>query len=104
MQIDVRFLPNPFWQPELRHLTGLDAPVSDYVTSHPDAIEFLKKYADLLDLMTTGYLREGKRFVTLAVGCTGGQHRSVAIAENLTARLVKQGMECVVVHRDRGRE
>jgi UPF0042 nucleotide-binding protein len=101
---DVRFLPNPFWQEELRHLTGTDSAVNDYVVSHADAVTFLDKYTDLLNLVTDGYMREGKRYVTIAVGCTGGQHRSVAIAENLTARLVKHGVDARVVHRDRGRE
>jgi UPF0042 nucleotide-binding protein len=101
---DVRFLPNPFWQEDLRHLTGTDSAVNDYVVSHADAVTFLDKYTDLLNLVTDGYMREGKRYVTIAVGCTGGQHRSVAIAENLTARLVKHGVDARVVHRDRGRE
>jgi len=101
---DVRFLPNPFWNPELRHLTGLDAPVNDFVVSQIGAVEFLDAYASLMNLVTDGYIREGKRYVTIAIGCTGGQHRSVAIAENLSARLVKNGVECHVVHRDRGRE
>ena len=101
---DVRFLPNPFWQPELRHQTGLDAPVNDYVVSQPDAQKFLDSYSDVLKIVMSGYIREGKRYVTVAVGCTGGQHRSVAMAENLGARLVQAGVEVSVVHRDRGRE
>jgi UPF0042 nucleotide-binding protein len=101
---DVRFLPNPFWKDELRHLTGTDAAVNDYVVAHSDAVTFLDKFTDLLNLVTDGYMREGKRYVTIAIGCTGGQHRSVAIAENLTARLVKHGVDARVVHRDRGRE
>lgn len=101
---DVRFLPNPYWVPELRKLTGLDASVNDYVVAQPGAREFLDSYSGLLQLVTAGYLREGKRFLNVAVGCTGGQHRSVAMAENLAARLVQQGVECAVVHRDRGRE
>jgi UPF0042 nucleotide-binding protein len=101
---DVRFLPNPYWVPELRDLTGLDAPVSDYVTDLPDAREFLDRMASMVDLVSDGYLREGKRYVTVAVGCTGGKHRSVAMAENLATRLVKHGVEVLVVHRDLGRE
>jgi UPF0042 nucleotide-binding protein len=101
---DVRFLPNPFWIEELRHLTGLDAPVNDYVVEQPDAKFFLTQFSGLLQGVTEGYLREGKRYVTVAIGCTGGQHRSVAIAENLAARLVKHGVEVHTVHRDRGRE
>lgn len=101
---DVRFLPNPFWVPELRELSGLDAEVSDYVTELPEAREFLDSMAGMLDLVSDGYLREGKRYVTVAIGCTGGKHRSVAMAENLAARLVKVGVEVLVVHRDLGRE
>jgi len=102
--VDVRFLPNPHWVPELRPLTGLDAEVSDYVVAQPAAREFLDRYSDLLHFIADGYLREGKRYVTVAVGCTGGKHRSVAMAEHLAARLVKDGVETMVVHRDLGRE
>ncbi len=101
---DVRFLPNPFWVPELKELTGLDPDVSDYVTGQDEAREFLDRMAGMLDLVSDGYLREGKRYVTVAIGCTGGKHRSVAMAENLAARLVKHGVEVLVVHRDLGRE
>jgi UPF0042 nucleotide-binding protein len=101
---DVRFLPNPYWIPELRHLRGLDAPVNDYVVGQEGAREFLDLYAGVIDLATEGYLREGKRFATVAVGCTGGKHRSVSIAENLAARLVRVGLAVSVVHRDLGRE
>jgi UPF0042 nucleotide-binding protein len=101
---DVRFLPNPYWVPELRDLTGLDPAVSDYVTDPSDARDFLDRQAAILDLVSDGYLREGKRYVTVAIGCTGGKHRSVAMAENLAARLVKVGVEVLVVHRDLGRE
>jgi UPF0042 nucleotide-binding protein len=101
---DLRFLPNPYWDPKLKDLTGLDAAVNYYVVSSDQAQEFLTKYAELIDLVEDGYLREGKRFVTIAMGCTGGKHRSVAMAENLSARLVKSGVEVRVVHRDLGRE
>lgn len=101
---DVRFLPNPFWVPELRELTGRDAAVSDFVVEQPGAAAFLTAYAELLKLAADGYLVEGKRYVTIAVGCTGGKHRSVAMAENLGAQLVKAGMETTVMHRDLGRE
>lgn len=101
---DLRFLPNPYWDPKLKDLTGLDASVNDYVVSSDQAQDFLTKYAELIDLVEDGYLREGKRFVTIAMGCTGGKHRSVAMAENLSARLVKSGVEVRVVHRDLGRE
>ncbi len=101
---DMRFLPNPFWVPELREHTGRDGDVSDYVTKHPEAREFLDRYTELLNLVADGYLREGKQYVTIAIGCTGGKHRSVAMTEHLAARLVKEGMETLVVHRDLGRE
>ncbi len=101
---DLRFLPNPYWDPKLKELTGLDAAVNDYVVASDQAQEFLTKYAELIGLVEDGYLREGKRFVTIAMGCTGGKHRSVAMAENLSARLVKAGVEVRVVHRDLGRE
>jgi UPF0042 nucleotide-binding protein len=101
---DVRFLPNPYWVPELRDLSGLDAEVSDYVTELPEAREFLDRMAGMVDFVSDGYLREGKRYVTVAIGCTGGKHRSVAMAENLAARLVKVGVEVLTVHRDLGRE
>ncbi len=102
--LDARFLPNPYWVPELRPGSGLDADVHDYVVEQPDARPFLDTAAALVNLMATGYLREGKRYVTVAVGCTGGRHRSVALAEDLAARLVKSGVETSVVHRDLGRE
>lgn len=104
MVADVRFLPNPFWEDSLRESTGLDAPVSDYVTKAPDARNFLDIYSELVNLVADGYLREGKQYVTIAVGCTGGKHRSVAMTEHLATRLVKQGVETLVVHRDLGRE
>jgi UPF0042 nucleotide-binding protein len=102
--VDCRFLPNPHWVPELRDRTGLDPDVNDYVVEQPGAKEFLDRYAELLQLIAGGYLREGKRYVTVAVGCTGGKHRSVAMSEHLAARLVRDGVESVVVHRDMGRE
>lgn len=101
---DVRFLPNPHWIEELRPLSGLDAPVNDYVTEMDEARAFLDQFAALMDLVSDGYLREGKRYVTIALGCTGGKHRSVAMAEHLAARLVKRGVEARVVHRDLGKE
>lgn len=101
---DMRFLPNPYWDPKLKDLTGLDEPVNDYVVEQPEAKAFLDNYANLVSLIEDGYLREGKRFVTIAMGCTGGKHRSVAMAENLAARLVKNGVEVRVFHRDLGRE
>jgi UPF0042 nucleotide-binding protein len=103
--IDVRFLPNPFWIPELREQTGLDTDVRNYVLSQEGADEFLDRYYDLLKLIGAGYQREGKRYLTLAVGCTGGKHRSVAISEELASRLSSDDRMAVkVVHRDLGRE
>jgi len=102
--VDVRFLPNPHWIPDLRPMSGLDAEVSDYVVAQPRAREFLDRYSELLHFVADGYIAEGKRYVTVAVGCTGGKHRSVAMAEHLSARLVKDGVETLVLHRDLGRE
>ncbi|MCH6159660.1 RNase adapter RapZ [Streptomyces marispadix] len=101
---DCRFLPNPHWVPELRPYTGMSEEVSDYVFDQPGAKEFLDRYAELLQLIAAGYRREGKRYVTVAVGCTGGKHRSVAVSEKLARRLSGAGVETVVVHRDMGRE
>jgi RNase adapter protein RapZ len=102
---DARFLPNPFWVPELRHLGGEDAAVSDYVLSQPGAREFIDAYSKVLELVLAGYQRENKRHATIAIGCTGGKHRSVALLRELAARL--EQMPDIVVsvkHRDRGRE
>jgi UPF0042 nucleotide-binding protein len=104
MVADMRFLPNPHWVPELRHQTGLDAPVREYVRGQPDAEVFLDNYEALLESLTGGFVREGKRFVTLAIGCTGGKHRSVAMSEALGERLRGHGVETLVMHRDLGRE
>lgn len=101
---DMRFLPNPFWSPQLRDLTGRDAAVSEFVLAQPGAAEFVERYADLIDQVAAGYLVEGKRYVTIAIGCTGGKHRSVAVSERLAARLVRDGMSTSVIHRDLGRE
>jgi len=102
--VDVRFLPNPFWIPELRELTGLDQDVRNYVLSQEGAEEFLDRYHELLRLIGAGYLREGKRYLTLAVGCTGGKHRSVVMAKQIAARLAGSGASVRVAHRDLGRE
>ena len=102
---DMRFLPNPFWVPELRPLTGRDAPVAEFVMAQPGAEEFLDRSSDLLATMIDGYVREGRRYVTVAVGCTGGKHRSVATAEALSTRLAQgDRVDTFVVHRDLGRE
>jgi UPF0042 nucleotide-binding protein len=104
MVVDCRFLPNPHWIPDLRPRTGQDEQVRDYVLGQPGAVEFLDRYAELLALQKPGYLHEGKHYLTLAVGCTGGKHRSVVMAEQLAARLAEAGAEVKVVHRDLGRE
>ncbi|MEZ0089479.1 UPF0042 nucleotide-binding protein [Streptacidiphilus sp. EB129] len=102
--VDCRFLPNPHWVPELRSRTGTDEDVAGYVFDQPGAKEFLDQYGDLLRIVTDGYRREGKRYMTVAVGCTGGKHRSVAMSERLAKRLIADGLETVLVHRDMGRE
>ena len=101
---DVRFLPNPHWVPELRPHTGRDAAVRDYVLAQDGAQEFLDRYESVLRLVFDGYAREGKRYALVAVGCTGGKHRSVAMTEQLAARLGGDGVDVQVVHRDLGRE
>ncbi len=102
--VDARFLPNPHWLPELRAHTGQDADVRDYVLGQEDAGPFLDRYSDVLRLLIPGYRREGKRYLTLAVGCTGGKHRSVAIAEEFARRLRGEDVDAVARHRDLGRE
>lgn len=101
---DCRFLPNPHWVEELAPLTGEDAPVRDFVLGQRGAKKFLDAYVEAMRAVLAGFEREGKRFVTLAVGCTGGKHRSVAIAGQLAARLAETGAHIQVVHRDLGRE
>jgi UPF0042 nucleotide-binding protein len=100
---DVRFLPNPHWIEELRPLTGLDEPVRDYVLGQPDAVEFVRKVDDFLGFLLPAYVKEGKSYLTVAVGCTGGRHRSVALAEELGARVRARGYDPAVYHRDVGR-
>ncbi len=102
--VDVRFLPNPHWIPELRDLTGETDEVRDYVLAQQGATEFVDRYAELLEIIGAGYTREGKHYLTLAVGCTGGKHRSVVMAQELAARLTGMGVRATVVHRDLGRE
>jgi len=101
--LDVRFLPNPHWLPDLAPLTGLSPEVSGYVLGHEDAVEFLVRTGDLFDFLVPRYEAEGKSYLTIGIGCTGGRHRSVAIAERLGERLRDQaGIEVEVHHRDLG--
>jgi UPF0042 nucleotide-binding protein len=102
--VDVRFLPNPYWIPELRDLNGEDTEIRDYVLSQEGALEFLDRFTDILRIIGAGYTRESKRYLTLAVGCTGGKHRSVVLAHELAKRLSGMGVEATVAHRDLGRE
>jgi RNase adapter protein RapZ len=101
---DMRFLPNPHWVPELRPLSGRDEQVASYVKNRPEAQMFLDQYVPLLETVSAGYLKEGKRFMTVAIGCTGGKHRSVAMTEEIASRLGALGLAARPVHRDLGRE
>lgn len=101
---DMRFLPNPFWQPELKSDTGLDEAVRDYVLAQEGAAEFADAYLEALRPVLAGYARENKRYAVLGIGCTGGKHRSVAMSEHLAARLADSGVSVSVQHRDLGRE
>ena len=101
---DVRFLPNPHWIPELRPQNGLDSEVSEFVLAQQGAGEFLDSYLGMMDVVLPGYTREGKRYALLAVGCTGGKHRSVAMTQEIATRLEARGVHVAAVHRDLGRE
>ena len=98
--IDVRFLPNPYYDSALRPLTGLDGPVRDFVMLRDETIEFEKRWRDLLDVVMPGYVAEGKQQLAIAIGCTGGQHRSVALAESTGDYLKSRGYRVSVAHRD----
>ncbi|MCW2612819.1 MAG: RNase adapter protein RapZ [Actinomycetota bacterium] len=102
--VDMRFLPNPHWVPGLRPRTGQDPEVAGYVLGQPGAEDFLQRYAALLTEVVTGFRHEGKQYLTVAVGCTGGKHRSVASAERLAGLLAASGLPTRVAHRDLGRE
>ena len=102
--LDARFLPNPYWVPELREHTGREASVSRYVLGQRGASTFVETYARLISATAPGFEREGKRYLTVAVGCTGGKHRSVAIAEELARRLRGVRLSAHAQHRDLGRE
>jgi UPF0042 nucleotide-binding protein len=101
---DCRFLPNPHWEPELRPLTGRDEVVSRFVLSQPDAEPFLDAFVAALRVVVEGYRTENKRYATIALGCTGGKHRSVALTEELARRIEGEHVSIKVVHRDLGRE
>ena len=98
--MDVRFLPNPYYGSDLRFLTGLDAPVRDFVMYREETVEFVKRWRALLDCVMPGYVAEGKQQLAIAIGCTGGQHRSVAIAESTGDYLKSNGYRVSVAHRD----
>jgi UPF0042 nucleotide-binding protein len=100
LMFDCRFLPNPYWVESLRPQSGLDQPVRDYVLGRPETAEFLDKLDDMLAMLIPAYVREGKSYLTVAMGCTGGRHRSVALAEELAVRLNKHGIATSVFHRD----
>ncbi len=108
--VDCRFIVNPHWNPKLRPLTGLDKPVSDEILKSENVQEFLSKYQALFETMALGFITEGRRYLTLAIGCTGGKHRSVAITQELVSKLTigsklsKYKIETKGLHRDLGRE
>jgi UPF0042 nucleotide-binding protein len=97
---DCRFLPNPYWVEDLQPQSGLDAPVRDFVLGQPDSVSFLEKVDDLLTSILPAFHREGKSYLTIAIGCTGGRHRSVVLAEALATRLDAHGQGVSVFHRD----
>lgn len=97
---DVRFLPNPFYIPELREHTGLETCVRDYVMDSPQSVEFLKKLTDMVEFLIPNYIKEGKSQLVIAIGCTGGHHRSVTIAEGLYKEIHKSGHNVLISHRD----
>ncbi len=102
--MDVRFLPNPHYDPDLRPLSGLDTPVSEFVKGRPETIAFLEKWFALLDVVVPGYVAEGKHHLSIAMGCTGGRHRSVALAEATAQHLASAGYQVGTSHRDIGRD
>lgn len=104
MVFDVRFLPNPHWIPELRPKSGLSKDVAQYVLKHEAAQRFQEAMVNLLETVAPGYLAEGKRQVTVAIGCTGGKHRSTSMSEELAIRLRERGFPTTVLHRDLGKE
>lgn len=102
--MDVRFLPNPHYIPELKHHTGIEAPVRDYVLENERTIEFIAKFKELIDVLLPGYVKEGKTHLTIAIGCTGGNHRSVAIAVEIARHVGEAGYQSTLRHRDMGKD
>ena len=103
--VDVRFLPNPYWVPELRGYRGTDEPVADYVLSQEAAVPFIENFIEMFDSMLKGYRHEGKNFITVGIGCTGGHHRSVAVTEEIARRLSERGdVDVNTLHRDIARD
>ena len=101
--LDVRFLPNPYYQEELKNLSGLDQPVYDYVMNQPDTAEYMEKLTAFLDFQLPRFRDEGKPTLTVAVGCTGGRHRSISVARALTDHLLEKGQNARLICRDMGR-
>lgn len=101
--MDVRFLPNPHYVDNLRPLTGQDKPVYDYVMKQPETEVFYRKFTDLLEYVLPGYKKEGKNNVTVAIGCTGGKHRSVALVERIAQKIKNDGYPVHITHRDKGK-
>jgi RNase adapter protein RapZ len=98
--LDCRFIPNPHWVAHLSPMSGLEQPVADAVLTHPETSEFIEVFLALFRSIGAGFLREGKRYITIAFGCTGGRHRSVAVTEEVSARLQTEGIQVRVQHRD----
>ena len=101
--VDVRFLANPYFVSELRHLSGLEQQIADYIFRHSGADEFVQRYVSLLEYLIPCYQQEGKRYLTIGVGCTGGRHRAIAVVERISQELAERGIQTVTRHRDIGR-
>jgi UPF0042 nucleotide-binding protein len=102
--LDCRFLPNPHWVEELRPLNGTHRKVRGYVLNSPDTEPFLRQFRQLIGVMLPGFVKEGRHYLTIAVGCTGGKHRSVVITEEIAKHLADKGFSPTVVHRDLEKE
>jgi UPF0042 nucleotide-binding protein len=97
---DVRFLPNPHFDPKLRPLTGMDKPVQEFLDTKKETLKFWDKMSGLMDFLVPEYTKEGKSYLTIGVGCTGGRHRSVMVAEKIKDHFELKGYRCIVEHRD----